>query len=68
MLTASKANDWGSLDRKLFINFSLTLHSVDGGLENLVSYRVQRLSDILPTALKYGATEMEPDLEPLRVS
>ena len=34
--------------------------------ENLVSYRVQCLSDLLVNALKYGANGVYPELEPLK--
>ncbi|KAJ3555967.1 hypothetical protein NM688_g2284 [Phlebia brevispora] len=33
--------------------------------QNLASHRMQQLLNLLPSALKYGAVEVEPDFEPL---
>lgn len=35
--------------------------------ENLASHRMQQLLGILPFALQYGAVEVEPEFEPLKV-
>jgi hypothetical protein len=36
--------------------------------ENLAAHRAQILTAILPVAVAFGAAEVEPDREPLRVS
>jgi hypothetical protein len=36
-------------------------------LENMASHRAQTLSQLLPLAFAYGASEMEPEFEPLKV-
>ena len=36
--------------------------------ENIASHRAQRLLTLLPLALTFAATEIEPEFEPLRVS
>ncbi|KAI0089045.1 hypothetical protein BDY19DRAFT_122025 [Irpex rosettiformis] len=67
LMAKLKANDWSSLDRGvpcLLYIFACVI--LIFRLENLVSYRAQRLSDILATALKFGASEVDPDFEPLK--
>lgn len=35
--------------------------------ENLANHRALQLQRILPIALRHGASEIEPDIEPLKV-
>lgn len=37
------------------------------GAENMASHRAQLLLHLLPIALAYGATETDPEIEPLKV-
>jgi hypothetical protein len=37
-------------------------------IETLASHRAQRLEAILPNAFEFGFAEIEPELEPLKVS
>ncbi len=37
-------------------------------LESLVAHRAQRLLAMMPNALMYGYTEIDPEIEPLKVS
>jgi hypothetical protein len=41
--------------------------AIDGSTDNLAAHRVQILGAILPAAVAYGVTEVEPTREPLRV-
>lgn len=36
--------------------------------ENMAQHRAQLLSSLLVNAMRFGAAEVEPDIEPLRVS
>ena len=61
-----QANDWGTLSRTLhhFLIYIFSLHSI----ETMAEHRSRSLSALLPIPLATGYSEIEPDLEPLKVT
>jgi len=50
------------------IAFQFLLVPLTSYEESIASHRAQRLLMLLPRALAFAATEIEPEFEPLRVS
>jgi hypothetical protein len=62
---SQQANDWGALSRTslylLFLSYSFF------PTETMTDHRARTLSDLLPMALATGFSEVEPEIEPLKV-
>ena len=63
-----KTNDWGALDRELPLPFDSCSYWLTVCAENLATHRALHLQSLLPGAFQLGASEAEPELEPLAVS
>ena len=62
-----QANDWGALSRTshaILLTSTFSLLST----ETMAEHRARSLSALLPIALATGYSEIEPDLEPLKVT
>jgi hypothetical protein len=61
-----EANDWGALSRSLLHPFSSCLEFILS-TETMAEHRAKSLSALLQIALATGFSEIDPEMEPLKV-
>ena len=62
----SQANDWGALSRSSSLHFYLSV-SFRLLIDTMAEHRAKSLTGLLSIALATGYSEIEPDIEPLKV-